>query len=537
MNTVRRHEKKQALPDFTLLMSRLERQIVHDPDPSKAVRMLKDERIWKTLSVAQQLKWASLAQAAGELDEVFRVLSHIHKKSPDTAEAWQRHLELLAALDKREAVAKVLALSRQFVDEKIFQKWQQFFSFSEEKTSEADVRAAAAPFEHLRHRQQAVERYMKLFSGREDCFARQWVDKAGEKQGYVPVRRALEIQDIEDHFKGHKTYGIYLLKSNGFVRTALLDVDLRKPFRGLNLKSDQKNQIKREFHYTVERLEELSGRIGLQPLIEFSGGKGYHFWYFFQTALEPKKVRSVLEGIKQRIAGDLSVFSIEVFPKQDHLSGKGFGNLVKLPMGIHRLSGKRSYFVRCHHRTIQAQLDFLSGVRPADSENLKISGPEHENAAVYIHPRLESWAETYPELFALERRCPPLAQIIAACRQKCDLSMREEKILFQTVGFLPRAKTLLHHLCSSVAEYNPHMVDYRLSRVRGTPLGCRRIHSLLSYTGDYCSMEGPFDYLHPLLHLEQWRDDFKKKPEKAGNLSDALENLKAAILQAQRFLK
>jgi hypothetical protein len=33
-------------------------------------------------------------------------------------------------------------------------------------------------------------------------------------------------------------------------------------------------------------------------------------------------------------------------------------------------------------------------------------------------------------------------------------------------------------------DYNPHLVDFRLSRLRGTPLGCRRIHSLLSFTGE-----------------------------------------------------
>ncbi|MBU0985665.1 MAG: DNA primase [Proteobacteria bacterium] len=393
------------------------------------------------------------------------------------------------------------------------------------------------PFERLRYRQQVFKRYLDLFSGREDCFARQWVDKQQHKQGYVPVRRPLEPNDLEDHFKGLKTYGFYLLKADGSVKTAVIDVDLRTDYRGKSLKADERNLVKRELYYLIERITELSEQAGLRPLIEFSGGKGYHFWYFFDAPLKPEKPRAILEKIKKSIVGDLSAFAIEVFPKQDHLKGKGLGNLVKLPLGVHRLTGKRSYFVKCHNRSIDAQLDFLSKVQHIDPEKIDIVVNDGGDKKVFIHPRWEKWAKSYPELFTLESRCPPLAQVMAACRNRQNLSVREEKIILQTIGFLPRAKTLLHHLLSSLADYNPHLVDYKLSRIRGAPLGCRRIHSLLSYTGDWCRIDVSAEYLHPLLHLEEWKSAWGKKSEKVENLSGALEGLKAAIIQAQRFLE
>ena len=141
------------------------------------------------------------------------------------------------------------------------------------------------------------------------------------------------------------------------------------------------------------------------------------------------------------------------------------------------------------------------------------------------------------ELFALESKCPPLSQIMAACRNAKSLTVREEKILFQTIGFLSRAKTLLHHLLSSLTDYNSHLVDYKLSRIRGTPLGCRRIHSLLNYTGDLCRLDVSTDYQHPLLHLNEWSGVSGKKSKKVENLSGALENLKTAIIQTQKFME
>ena len=327
------------------------------------------------------------------------------------------------------------------------------------------------------------------------------------------------------------------MMSDGCVKTAVIDIDLNKAFRGKKLKADKRNQIKREFFYLTDRLTELSGQAGMHPLIEFSGGKGYHFWYFFKIPTKPHQIRGILENIKQSIVGDISAFSIEVFPKQDHFKGKGFGNLVKLPLGVHRLTGKRSYFIRCRNRSIETQLDFLSGIRLTNPEELKTVANGGEDKRVFIHPRWEKWAKSYPELFALENKCPPLAQIIAACRNAKSLAMREEKILFQTIGFLPRAKTLLHHLLAPLTDYNPHLVDYKLSRIRGTPLGCKRIHSLLSYTGDLCPLNASADYLQPLLHLDEWQSASGKKSERVENLSVAIENLKTAIVQTQRFLE
>jgi hypothetical protein len=130
-----------------------------------------------------------------------------------------------------------------------------------------------------------------------------------------------------------------------------------------------------------------------------------------------------------------------------------------------------------------------------------------------------------------------MGQIIAACRSGKALSMREEKVIYQTLGFLPQAKKLAHALLSGSSEYNPHLVDYRLSLVRGKPLGCKRIHSLLGFTGEMCPFPQTADYLHPLLHLGEWVPQETDRSEKVESLSASLESLKLAIAQVERFLK
>ncbi len=410
----------------------------------------------------------------------------------------------------------------------------------QETAPDADLDAAVAPFAALHKRETALGRYMRLFSGREDCFARQWADRETGKQGYVPMRRALGQNDLEAHLRGRSTYGIYLLRRDARVRTAVIDVDLVKTFRNRKLTTDERKQVGQEKRFLFSRITDLSRARGLAPLAEFSGGKGWHFWYFFAEPVHAGAAKELLTGIRDGIAGDLAAFSLEVFPKQEEFSGKGLGNLVKLPLGVHQMTGRRSCFPDCKDRSAEAQLAFLKTVTPAPAEAVRQEAEAGEGddepppaAPVVPLPGREKGA-AFPGLTRLANACPPLGRAVLLCRSGHGLSLREEKVLFQTIGFMPEAKAVLHHLMAQQPEYNPHLVDYRLSRVRGTPLGCRRIHTLMEYTGDFCRFRSADGYHHPLHHLGL--ADPPPKAEKVENLTAALDNLKQAIAQVERFL-
>jgi len=528
--------KSSTRPDFSLLLAKLEEHILRGEDPEACLKTLRREGIWKNVAPEAQMKWARLAQMAGDMDLALKIFNYINAKHPELSSAWIEHIELLAILGARKKAAQVYAASRGHLnnDQKasIMGMLRPTVALDQE-----DLEAPSTPFDALRKREQLIANFLDLFSGREDCFARQWVNKEEGTQGYVPVRRSLDAGDVEDHLSGNKTYGIYLMRSDSTVKTAVLDADLEIEVRKGKVTRQKLGLIRKEKTYMFSRVEELAGEAGLAPLVEFSGHKGYHFWFFFRASVPAHKVRSVLEGISRTLNKDLSCFKIEVFPKQDSLSGKGFGNLVKLPLGIHRLVGKRSYFIECPDRGVDAQVEFLMKARRSDPEGLKISASLQSTAKVFIHPRTKQWANKFSELARLEGLCPPLGQIIASCRNGMELSLKEEKVLFQTVGLLPRAKSLLHELLSAQPDYNPHLVDLRLSKVRGTPLGCKRIHSLLGFAGDICSFKVKAQYPHPLLHLEEWNEETVVRSEKIKDLASALENLKAAISQTEAFLK
>jgi len=529
-------QKPDPSVDYTLLISRLEDEIVTDRNPERCTAILARHHVWVNLAPELLLKWASLAQMAGAIDTALAVYAHIHRIRPDMTRAWMEHIELLSILDKRVEAAQVVAAAQIHLTPEEKNVCLKLFGDGKPHNPETEIGTAAAPFEIMRTRQQTIERFMTLFSGREDCFARQWADPSEQKQGYVPVKRPMEYKDAEDHIMGRTTYGIYLLRADSTVMTGVLDVDLVQKYRLPKLPAADVALVRRERDFLIRRIHEISIDAGMRAIPEFSGGKGFHFWYCFASPVPAAMARQALEQIRRAVSGDVTAFNLEVFPKQDQLAGKGYGNLVKLPLGIHRVSKKHSWFLECHDRTIESQLAFLGGINPIAPDAIQTPQTEPSSAPVVLHPRFREWADTWPELYRLEQCCPPLAQIMASCRSRNTLSVREQQVLFQTIGFMTRKKTLLHVLLADQSDYNPHQVDYKLSRVRGTALGCARIHSLLGFTGDMCRFENVRDYAHPLLHLEKDQFQAQPKSEKIENLQGALENLKLSILMVQRFL-
>lgn len=526
--------------DYSMLIKRLEKAVISNNDIEKNRALLKREDIWHKISPDQAVQWAGIAQIAGLTETALAVYKYLTYKNPEFKTAWKEYIELLDILDKREALAGVVKAAKKHLKHEVVESWiKHVSSLSVKPGTTSDTEPSAEPFIQMQTKQKLLKNFLSLFSGRQDVFARQWADKKEGKAGYVPVRRPIELTDIEDHIKGIRTYGFYLMDKNGAVKCGVIDADLLKEFRG-SQKGKTAALIKKEKIYMISRIREESKNSGLNPVIEISGSKGFHFWYFIERKTSPASVRNALNCIKESVHPDLSCFDLEIFPKQDHLTGKGFGNLVKFPLGIHRLSGRRSFFPECSKKDTVSQLSWLDNIKKCQADLLETLPEKISSKNLIMHPRMKVLSKKYPGLPEIEHSCPPLGQIIALARERRSLSSRQEKILFQTLGFLPDARKLLHYILSHDSEYNPHMVDYKLSRIRGTPLGCRRIHSLTGFIQDYCDINpDTTGYIHPLIHVKTWTKVAEKKSvkcHKIENLTTAVENMKTAIIQLEKFI-
>jgi hypothetical protein len=188
-----------------------------------------------------------------------------------------------------------------------------------------------------------IQLFKELFKGREDVYALRFETKKGKK-GYSPVcanrfkkdycnYKCFECPNpkhppltdgmIKLHLEGEKVVGVYPLLSD--ETSYFIAADFDDHIGGHDPLKDVK-----EF-YEVCKVN------GIDCYIERSrSGKGFHGWVFFEDKIAACKSRMVMFALLQEAqavdeATELKSFD-RLFPNQDKLSGKGFGNLIALPL-------------------------------------------------------------------------------------------------------------------------------------------------------------------------------------------------------------
>ena len=172
-----------------------------------------------------------------------------------------------------------------------------------------------------------------LFRGREDVYALRWENTRTGENGYAPAvaggwsgarggpKTYLHLTDetIEEHLRGRESIGIYPLLKDDSCWFLACDLDGRT------------------WQLDAAALLEACADNGVPALLELSrSGEGAHVWVFFSVAVAAASARRLgalllRDAMSRR--GELDLASYDrMFPNQDFLPQKGFGNLIALPL-------------------------------------------------------------------------------------------------------------------------------------------------------------------------------------------------------------
>lgn len=171
-----------------------------------------------------------------------------------------------------------------------------------------------------------------LFVNREDCYAEQ------QGKGYLAMKEPVTLELIRQHLAGSLTLGFYqLLKDKVKWGCYDFDKDTLEDFENAKLL----------FTYLL--------KLGHNPLFEMSGGGDYrcHIWLFSDTTAA--KMQAYLKSICNKT----KIYPHEIFPKQTIVGEEGYGNLVKLPLGINQKTGKKSYFLDSNFNEIKSEEEII----------------------------------------------------------------------------------------------------------------------------------------------------------------------------------
>jgi hypothetical protein len=180
--------------------------------------------------------------------------------------------------------------------------------------------------------------YNNLFVHRQDIYARQKPDGS-----YFLCRSSITGEVIRSHLTGKITAGFYALDQASTASWGVVDAD----------SPDGLEKIQAVWH----RFHEL----GIPAYIEQSR-RGGHLWLFPESPLPGARVRELLKTGVGELEG------LELYPKQDRLDrSRTVGSLIRGPLGVHLLSGKRYPFLdpvslQPVSPTVGGTIDFLGTV-------------------------------------------------------------------------------------------------------------------------------------------------------------------------------
>lgn len=236
--------------------------------------------------------------------------------------------------------------------------------------------------------------YLRLFKGREDVFAQQ------SENGYTPVQKALDAFCIEHHINGVITLGLYVLTKTSLCHLICIDIDINKnEIDSINVLNpvDKYKYLESKLKKVLEVLTDCFRVPSEAILLEDTGGRGYHIWLFFSNAVQGQTAVIFGEILKKQLP-----FEIEFFPKQGELNPKRrYGNLIKLPLGVHKKYSCRSKFFILSKTglsffdSIEDNLAHLESIRPIPPETID-EVVKNSGEVIPVQSRLSDSSIDYP---------------------------------------------------------------------------------------------------------------------------------------------
>ncbi|WP_367377214.1 TOTE conflict system archaeo-eukaryotic primase domain-containing protein [Levilactobacillus cerevisiae] len=243
--------------------------------------------------------------------------------------------------------------------------------------------------------QQKIELYRSRFNARSDIYAKRYYNKKAQKDVYSPATGFIDgrpnrddllpLTDevVREHLKGKIFIGLYPLLKDDTTNFLVIDVD------------------KHNWQEITKSLCKVCHQATISVAVERSqSGNGAHLWIFFAHKIVAELARQLGQAILKRamaINPDISFSAFDrLFPSQDHLTQKGFGNLIAAPLQYQRVKLGNSLFIDGDFKPYPNQWTFLAQIKLVDERLVKAAIAKLEEGNTF---RLFQQLDTYePDL-------------------------------------------------------------------------------------------------------------------------------------------
>ena len=225
-----------------------------------------------------------------------------------------------------------------------------------------------------------IDLYLSYFVGRDDIFAYEYYTKENKRMfspacksrpnltGYCPFKCSeclnkqyvgITAKEIKRHLLGNDTFGIYPLLKGDFCQLLSVDFD------------DD------DFKESAKAFSNVCKKHNLDNLIEISSsGCGSHVWLFFDKPMKATKARRlgtflIYEAMDS--SKGINFDSLDrMFPSQDYVPNKGYGNLIVLPLQGRKAIDGKTIFVDENFipYDLKSQINVLASIKKVTEEEV-----------------------------------------------------------------------------------------------------------------------------------------------------------------------
>lgn len=185
---------------------------------------------------------------------------------------------------------------------------------------------------------------LETFAGRDDIYSTEVV--CGNQHRKTELQELpLTEEQIAEHLRGDQTIGTYVQRPNSTVKFIVWDIDISKQFilKYGNSGPEFDACLGHAYHKALE-IQKILDNKGMHGYIEFSGYRGYHVWLFLSEWIPVRFANMFTDRIEEELVLEDDI-TVECFPNKVRIKAGRFGQILKIPCGIHVRSGKRSCFV------------------------------------------------------------------------------------------------------------------------------------------------------------------------------------------------
>ncbi|MFQ6114246.1 MAG: CRISPR-associated primase-polymerase type A1, partial [bacterium] len=351
---------------------------------------------------------------------------------------------------------------------------------------------------------QDLNHFLKLFAGREGVYSRQWLNNQG-KTGYTPIHHPLDASKLKEHFNGRETLGYYLMRADNTVLQTVIDLDITRQARADIARSGDLSEWRRLLQVDADKICQILRELEIPYLIEDSGFKGLHIWIFWAAPILARDVNQFARALLGKAGPPPPGLHREVFPRETRVAPEALGSMVKLPLGIHKLTGRRCLFLDSTGEPFADQFAALRTFQPVT--------PDQFMAAL---DKLKA-----PELPVIEEEnldFTPIEKILQGCNVVRHLKEKAEKtkwlnhierltILSVFGHFGKVGEHTIHKIIGQTTNYSYRITQKWLGRLRPYPISCPKIREWHSHVtpvlGCPCDFPNvPNSYPSPVLHAD-----------------------------------